>query len=400
MVADTSFDSLKHDMQSLSGKPNPGKILNDVIKELCIPQSYQSVYHRSNHDIPMPSVEVLSEIVELLRSVLFPGYFGNSEIKPETMTYYMGSTVDRVYTLFTEQIKRGYCFSCNENDIPATCEDCDARSRDTTIRFMEKLPVIRHLLSTDVAAAYEGDPAAHSYGEAVFCYPSIFALTNHRIAHELYRLEVPIIPRIISEMAHSRTGIDIHPGARIDEHFFIDHGTGVVIGETSVIRKNVRIYQGVTLGGTGKEKGRRHPTIEPGCVIGVGAKVLGAITVGRGSRVGAGAVVIKDVPPHSTVVGVPGRIVARDGERVQPLEHGHLPDPVQDLLQEERARRQELERRLAFLERRLEAVLGASPKDELHEGRLSGEAVQSDPREHRAPGGPRGRARDDYDQRL
>jgi len=222
----------------------------------------------------------------------------------------------------------------------------------------------------------------------------------HRLGHAFYRRRLYFAARLVSHLSRFLTGIEIHPGAKIGEALFIDHGMGVVVGETAELGDNVTLYQGVTLGGTGKEKGRRHPTIEPGCVIGVGAKVLGAITVGRGSRVGAGAVVIKDVPPHSTVVGVPGRIVARDGERVQPLEHGHLPDPVQDLLQEERARRQELERRLAFLERRLEAVLGASPKDELHEGRLSGEAVQSDPREHRAPGGPRGRARDDYDQRL
>ncbi len=298
-------------MQKESENPNPGKILNDVIKELCIPQSYQSVYHRSNHDIPMPSVEVLSEIVELLRSVLFPGYFGNSEIKPETMSYYVGSTVDRVYSLFTEQIKRGFCFSCNENNNQVSCQDCDARSRETTIRFIEKLPAIRHLLSTDVAAAYEGDPAAYSYGEAVFCYPSIFALTNHRIAHELYRLDVPIIPRIISEMAHSRTGIDIHPGAQIDEHFFIDHGTGVVIGETSIIKKNVRIYQGVTLGAKSfplDEAGNpikgipRHPVVEENVIIYSGATILGRVTIGRGAEIGGNVWITNNVPPGMKVI--------------------------------------------------------------------------------------------------
>ncbi len=258
----------------------------------------------------MPSVDVLSLIVELMRTVLFPGYFGNSEIKPETMTYYIGSTVDRVHTLLTEQIKRGYCFSCSENGAAVMCEDCERKSREVTIRFIETLPSIRHLLSTDVEAAYRGDPAAKSYGETVFCYPSIFALTNHRIAHQLYLLDVPIIPRIISEMAHSRTGIDIHPGAQIGECFFIDHGTGVVIGETTVIQKNVRIYQGVTLGAksfpldeTGSPiKGiPRHPIVEENVIIYSGATILGRITIGKGSEIGGNVWITNDIPPGTRV---------------------------------------------------------------------------------------------------
>jgi serine O-acetyltransferase len=179
-----------------------------------------------------------------------------------------------------------------------------------TTLFIEKLPGIRHLLSTDVQAAYTGDPAAHSYGEAIFCYPSIFALANHRIAHELYRLDVPIIPRIITELAHSRTGIDIHPGAQIGEYFFIDHGTGVVIGETSVIKKNVRIYQGVTLGAKSfplDENGNpikgipRHPVVEDDVIIYSGATILGRITIGRGAEIGGNVWITNDVAPGTRV---------------------------------------------------------------------------------------------------
>ncbi len=290
---------------------NQGKILQSIITELCIPQSYEVVYHRSNHDVPMPSVEILSEIVELLRATLFPGYFGNSEIRPGTMTYHIGSTIDRVYLLFSEQIKRGYCFSCTENNLPATCEECDERARRITLQFLEKLPEIRRMLVTDVRAAFEGDPAAKSYGETIFCYPSIYALTNHRIAHELYRLDVPIIPRIISEMAHSKTGIDIHPGATIGERFFIDHGTGVVIGETTVIRNNVRIYQGVTLGAKSfplDEKGNpikgipRHPIVEDDVIIYSGATILGRINIGKGSEIGGNVWITHDVPPGTRVL--------------------------------------------------------------------------------------------------
>lgn len=290
---------------------NQGKILQNIITELCIPQSYEVVYHRSNHDVPMPSVEVLSEVVEMLRAVIFPGYFGNSEIRPDTMTYHIGSTIDRIFLFFSEQIKRGYCFSCTENNLPITCEECDARARKTTLQFLEKIPEIRRLLVTDVRAAYEGDPAAKSYGETIFCYPSIYALTNHRIAHELYRLDVPIIPRIISEMAHSRTGIDIHPGATIGEHFFIDHGTGVVIGETTVIRNNVRLYQGVTLGAKSfplDEKGNpikgipRHPIVEDDVIIYSGATILGRITIGRGSEIGGNVWITHNVPAGTRVL--------------------------------------------------------------------------------------------------
>ncbi|MCL2026851.1 MAG: hypothetical protein FWG92_08610, partial [Leptospirales bacterium] len=211
------------------------KTVEELSKAEYLSRRFSSPYHV---DIPMPSVEELKALLELLRSVIFPGYYGNSELNEETIGYYIGSTLAKCHAILSEQVLRGFCFSCIEESRP--CTQCHA---DTTIaaqQLFERLPSIRDMLLTDAQAAYDGDPAARSIGEVIFAYPSIRALTNHRIAHELYRLNVPIIPRLISEMAHSETGIDIHPGASIGKGFFIDHGTGTVIGETAIIGDNVR----------------------------------------------------------------------------------------------------------------------------------------------------------------
>lgn len=181
-------------------------------------------------------------------------------------------------------------------------------------------------LATDFRIIFERDPAARNWLEVLFCYPGLQALVLHRLAHLLYVLRIPFIPRLISHIARFLTGIEIHPGARIGCGVFIDHGMGVVIGETAIIGDYVLIYQGVTLGGTGKETGKRHPTLGNNVVVGAGAKVLGNLQIGENVRIGAGSVVLRDVPPDCTVVGVPGRIVYRLGERVDPLEHGRLPD--------------------------------------------------------------------------
>ena len=283
--------------------------IHDIVERLCSPASYESVMHRSNHDMPMPSIEALNEVVEMLRGVLFPGYFGLSELKPETMRYYTGSTLDRVYRVLLEQITRGFCFMCKPDERP-DCAGCESRFMPFIQQFMSSLPTIRHLLSADVKAAYVGDPAAQSPGETIFCYPSIRALANYRIAHELYKMKVPLIPRIITEMAHSLTGIDIHPGAQIGEFFFMDHGTGIVIGETTIIGKNVRIYQGVTLGaksfpldaqGSPVKGIPRHPIVEDEVVIYSGATILGRITIGRGSVIGGNLWITRDVPPGSKI---------------------------------------------------------------------------------------------------
>ncbi len=185
----------------------------------------------------------------------------------------------------------------------------------------------------DIQSILDRDPAATSKVEAFFMYPGLHALWAHRVAHWFYRRRLRLVARFISEIARFVTGIEIHPGATIGEGFFVDHGMGTVIGETTEIGNNVTLYQGVTLGGTGKEKGKRHPTLEDNVVIGVGATVLGSITVGQNAKVGAGAVVVNPVPPNSTVVGVPGHVVVREGERLQPvdLHHENLPDPVVEM---------------------------------------------------------------------
>jgi len=203
-------------------------------------------------------------------------------------------------------------------------------------------------LVEDIKCVFERDPAARSILEVVLCYPGFHAILFHRIAHFFYNKRLFLLARIISQLSRALTGIEIHPGARIGKRFFIDHGMGVVIGETTEIGDNVTIYQGVTLGGTGKEKGKRHPTIGNNVVIGAGAKVLGSIEIGDNTKIGAGAVVVKPVPPNCTVVGVPGRVVIKDGNRVDEvdLNHGDLPDPIADYLGE-------LERRIKRLEEKL-----------------------------------------------
>lgn len=288
------------------------KNLNTVIDKLCDPESYEVVHHSHERHVPMPSVEILEEIVGRLRAVLFPGYYGYSDVDAENMRSHVGANLDKIYRLLSEQIRRGRCFACNLNALE--CDDCEALARDLAAQFIERLPEVRRLLSTDVMAAYEGDPAAKSPGETIFCYPSIMALANYRVAHELYHLGVELIPRIITEMAHSKTGIDIHPGAEIGEGFFIDHGTGVVIGETCVIGRNVRLYQGVTLGAksfpkddSGKLiKGQpRHPIVEDNAIIYSGATILGRVTIGSGSVIGGNVWLLTDVPPGTKVIQRP-----------------------------------------------------------------------------------------------
>jgi serine O-acetyltransferase len=282
-------------------------LISRVTAELCEPESYKIMVHDSHHDVPMPSVSTLAEIVESLKSLIFPGFFGSSELTLEALPYFTGSTLVEIHRRLSDQIQRGLCF-----DGCQVCSgDCDSRSQKIAEAFIEGLPEIRRLLSTDVIAAYNGDPAAKSYGESIFCYPSIRALTNHRIAHSLHKLGVPIIPRIISELAHSETGIDIHPGATIGEYFFMDHGTGIVIGETAIIGSNVRVYQGVTLGAKSFPKDdegnplkglARHPIVEDDCIIYSGATILGRVTIGKGSVIGGNVWLTHDLEPGSHVM--------------------------------------------------------------------------------------------------
>jgi serine O-acetyltransferase len=263
--------------------------------------------YRGHH---MPSRGEIVTMVELLRSVIFPGFFGNRDITEASLPFHAGATLDRVAVIMADEVQRGLCFDC---DLPLADRfpaECAAEARRVTARFLERLPEVRRKLALDALAAYEGDPAAPSPAEAIFCYPGVLALTSHRIAHELHSLGVPLIPRIISEDAHSRTGIDIHPGARIGEKMFIDHGTGVVIGETCVIGDRVRIYQGVTLGALSfplDHQGHpvkgidRHPIIEDDVIIYSGATILGRVRIGAGSVIGGNVWLTRSVPPGSRI---------------------------------------------------------------------------------------------------
>lgn len=264
----------------------------------------------------LPSPGIVKEIIENLRSILFPGYFHSSESTQEILQHTIKTTMEKTFNLMKDQIERGLCFLCQEHPNADHCHSCEKKALQITTRFFSKLPSIRHMLATDVKAAYEGDPAATSTYETIFSYPGISAITNYRIAHELHLLGVPIIPRIITEQAHSTTGIDIHPGAVIGNFFFIDHGTGVVIGETCIIGKNVRIYQGVTLGAQSfpLDKNKkpikgipRHPVVEDDVIIYSGATILGRVVIGKGSIIGGNVWLIHSVPPGSRIVQVEAR---------------------------------------------------------------------------------------------
>lgn len=218
-------------------------------------------------------------------------------------------------------------------------------------------------LVADFRIIFERDPAARNWLEVLLCYPGLQALFLHRFAHLLYRFRLPLLPRLLSHSSRFLTGIEIHPGAQIGKGVCIDHGMGIVIGETAIIGDYCLIYQGVTLGGTGKETGKRHPTLGQNVVVGAGAKVLGNLQIGNNVRIGAGSVVLRDVPSDCTVVGVPGRIVYRSGERVDPLEHGRLPDSEAQVIRFLVDRIESLEREVQSLSTQVHASPVAVPKD-------------------------------------
>jgi len=257
----------------------------------------------------IPSRESVIGILKRLREILFPGYFDQERIDRMNLTYQMGRSVDLLFEMLSEQIAHSMRHECLRYDQP--CVECVQLSYEEALRFLDSIPQIRRVLATDVRAAYEGDPAAKSYDEIVFSYPGIFAIMVYRIAHQLFTQQIPLLPRIMGEYAHSVTGIDIHPGARIGESFFIDHGTGVVIGETAVIGKNVRLYQGVTLGALSLPKdagarlraARRHPTIEDDVIVYAGATILGAdCVIGARSVIGGNVWMTESVPPDTKVL--------------------------------------------------------------------------------------------------
>lgn len=284
-------------------------VLEEVVDELCSPRYFEQSLYPVMHSTPMPSLNDLEELVLRLRSLLFPGFFGSPRLHVESMRYHMQANLDSIFRNLSEQIRRGTCFS--SSDCAGEHGSDAEEASEKAMRFIQRIPVIKDFLHGDVMAAYEGDPAAKSPGETIFCYPSILTMSHHRIAHELYRLDVPLIPRIISEMAHSRTGIDIHPGATIGNSFFIDHGTGVVVGETCVIGRRCRVYQGVTLGALSFQKEEdgslikgiaRHPILEDDVVVYANATILGRVTIGAGSIIGGNVWLTSSVPPNSKIV--------------------------------------------------------------------------------------------------
>jgi len=281
-----------------------------TIQKLSDPASYQIVCHQHKMGEPLPSSTKLTKVIDLVREILFPGYFGNTSLRTNTTQHYMGVYVDELYEILSEEILAGMCFECTDEKANKV-EKHQAKAKQNAIEFIEYLPEIRRQLVTDVEATFLNDPAARNLGEVIFCYPAIRAITNYRVAHKLLQLDVPLIPRFISEMAHSETGIDIHPKAQIGEKFTIDHGTGVVIGSTSILGNNVKIYQGVTLGAKSfplDENGNpikgipRHPIVEDDVVIYAGATILGRITIGKGSVIGGNVWVTADLPPNSRVI--------------------------------------------------------------------------------------------------
>jgi serine O-acetyltransferase len=257
----------------------------------------------------LPVRDKILEILDLLFEMLFPGYTGKRTVTKTNVNFVVIDILCHIYTELSTQIEKALKYRCRMENCDTG--DCRKMAEDATVHLLTQLPQIREMLKGDVGAAFDGDPAAKSFEEIVISYPCITAIAIHRIAHELYLKDVPLIPRIMSECAHAKTGIDIHPGAKIGKNFFIDHWTGVVIGETSVIGNNVKIYQGTTLGAlsfTKDERGRiikggkRHPTIEDDVTIYAEATILGDITIGKGSIVGGNVWIKESVPPGVTVM--------------------------------------------------------------------------------------------------
>ena len=284
--------------------------LTKTVDELSKPQTLQGLFHEHRDGDPLPSSKELEEIIELTRSILFPGFYGMTSVNIQTIRYRIGVDTERLNKLLCRQVMAGLCFNedCHCDNAADTRRCLQEEAEKIAENIVLKLPKLRKILSTDVQAAFDGDPAAANLGEVIDCYPAIKALTNYRLAHELVLENVPLIPRMITEMAHSETGIDIHPAATIGTHFTIDHGTGVVIGATCVIGNHVKLYQGVTLGAKSfplDKEGKpikgipRHPILEDDVIVYANATILGRITIGKGAVIGANVWVTRDMKPRS-----------------------------------------------------------------------------------------------------
>jgi serine O-acetyltransferase len=302
----------------MSNTSTPNWGLDQIVADL---RASRETLHRTRHPLgirELPSREAVVNIVTGLRAALFPTHYGAPDLTDETVDYYVGHTLESTLRLLSEQIRRALRF------LPEHAESSNAElsalAFEMAREFGTQLPAIRALLVSDIQAAFTGDPAAQHITEVLLCYPGVWAMTHHRLAHALHRLGMPLLARFINEIAHSATGIDIHPGAQIGPSFFIDHGTGVVIGETAIIGERVRVYQAVTLGaksfaadsdGALIKGNARHPIVEDDVVIYAGATILGRVTIGRGSVIGGNVWLTHSVPPGSSVSQ--GKI--REGER-------------------------------------------------------------------------------------
>ena len=284
--------------------------LIQTVNELSEPEALQGICHEHRDGDPLPSAKELEEIIELSRSILFPGFYGRSSVNFETIKYQIGVNVERLHKLLCRQIMAGLCFNedCHCPNAADTRRCMQEEADKIAGRIIAKFPTLRKILSTDIQAAFDGDPAAANLGEVISCYPAIKAVINYRLAHELFLENVPLIPRMIAEMAHSETGIVIHPAATIGTHFTIDHGTGVVIGATCIIGNHVKLYQGVTLGAKSFPLNKdgnpikgiaRHPILKDDVIVYANATILGRITIGKGCVIGANVWVTRDMRPRT-----------------------------------------------------------------------------------------------------
>ena len=303
--------------------------LKESLPELTdrIVQSYthDNRIHHIGH-CPLPKYEVVTQIIEDLKDLIYPGFRRREGLHIGNVAYHVGNLVDTLHDKLTTQIARALLHADRVRGEPSDCQephDYEAKGQAIAIAFLDRIPHLRSILATDVEAAFEGDPSVTNRDEIIFCFPGLEAITIYRVAHELTKFKVPFIPRMMTEWAHKQTGIDIHPGAKIDQNFFIDHGTGVVIGETCEIGRFVRIYQGVTLGalsfatdGEGQlvRGQKRHPTIEDRVIIYANATILGGRTIiGHDSVIGSSVWITSTVGPHTTVVLEKPRLKIRGG---------------------------------------------------------------------------------------
>ena len=287
--------------------------INNIVNELQTARNEWRTKQKSLKDFggrELPSKEEIKKIMNDLCGILFPMRLGPHDLRQQSENYYIAHTLEKTLYALQEQVRLNLTYDHKYRKNAGELEKSTETAQVIVKNFAEQLPALRRILDTDVIAAFEGDPAARSVDEVLLCYPGVLAIIYHRVAHEFYKQDLSLLARLIAELAHSKTGIDIHPGAQIDQGFFIDHGTGVVIGETCIIGKNVRIYQAVTLGakrfevdenGHLQKEYARHPIVEDNVVIYAGATILGRITIGQGAIIGGNVWITKSVAPNSAV---------------------------------------------------------------------------------------------------